>query len=158
MTHILIAAGQLLPAMRAEDVERVRQLESDLLSAPQPSLTTRHVLHGGMYSRTIHLPAGAVITGALVKVATTLIINGRVSVFIGSEVIELAGYNVIPASAGRKQAFLAHAEADLTMIFPTKSRTIQEAEDEFTDEAHLLLSRQQPEHDVFVIGEQACQE
>lgn len=148
-----------LPAMAPEDVDRVRQLETAQWRAPHAPLSTHHVLHGGVYARTIHLPAGAVITGALVKVATTLTIHGDVTVFIGDDTIRLQGYNVIPASAGRKQAFAAHADTHITMSFATNARTVQEAEDEFTDEAHLLLSRREPGHDVVIItGERTCQE
>ena len=37
------------------------------------------------------------------------------------------------------------------MMFATSAKTVEDAENEFTDEAHLLLSRQQPEHDTVVI-------
>lgn len=151
MLPAVIAPGGMLPAMGAEAVERVRQLETTLWRAPQSALTTHHVLHGGLYSRTVWLPAGAVITGALIKVATTLTINGDVTVFIGDETIELKGYNVIPARAGRKQAFVAHTDVNMTMTFASNARTVRDAEDEFTDEAHLLLSRQQTERDSIII-------
>lgn len=148
-----------LPAMTAAAVDKARQLETALWNAPHSPLKTHHVLHGGVYSRTIWLPEGAVITGALIKVPTTLTIDGDVLVFIGDDTIRLQGYNVIPASAGRKQAFIAHADTHMTMSFATGARTVQEAEEEFTDEAHLLLSRRQPEQDVVIItGERACQE
>lgn len=159
MIPAVIPAAGMLPAMSPAAVDKVRQLEVALWHAPHAPLKTHHVLHGGAYARTIWLPAGAVITGALIKVATTLTISGDVTVFIGEERVELQGYNVIPASAGRKQAFVAHTDTHMTMSFATGARTVQEAEDEFTDEAHLLLSRRQPEHDVVIItGEQACQE
>ena len=38
-------------------------------SCRQVPIETRHVLHAGMYARTICIPAGVLITGALVKVA-----------------------------------------------------------------------------------------
>jgi hypothetical protein len=159
MIPATIPAACVLPAMSAAAVDKVRQLEAAQWNAPHAPLKTHHVLHGGVYARTIWLPAGAVITGALIKVPTTLTISGDVTVFIGDETIKLAGYNVIPASARRKQAFVAHTDAHMTMSFATSARTVQEAEREFTDEAHLLLSRRQPEHDVVIItGEQACRE
>lgn len=151
MLPSVIAPGGMLPTMAADAVEKVRQLETVLWRAPQSALKTHHVLHGGLYSRTVWLPAGAVITGALIKVATTLTINGDVTVFIGEETIELKGYNVIPAGAGRKQAFVAHTDTNMTMTFASNARTVQDAEDEFTNEAHLLLSRQQTEQDSIII-------
>lgn len=157
MTLPAIPVRGMLPAMSPAAVDLARQLEVAMWQAPHEPLQTHHVLHGGVYHRTIRLPAGAVITGALIKVATTLAISGDVTVFIGEDTIQLEGYNVIPASAGRKQAFVAHTDTHMTMSFATSARTVQEAEDEFTDEAHLLLSRRQPEHDVVIItGELAC--
>lgn len=159
MLPAVIALGDMLPAMGADAIEKARRWETAVWRAPQSVLKTYHVLHGGLYSRTVWLPAGAVIAGALIKVATTLTINGDVTVFIGEDTIELKGYNVIPASAGRKQAFVAHTDTNMTMTFASNARTVQEAEDEFTDEAHLLLSRQQTEPDSIIItGELVCQE
>lgn len=137
--------------MTESAIEKVRRLESDLLMSEQPELRTHHTLHAGIYTRTILLRAGQTITGALIKVPTTLTICGDVTVFIGNDAVELSGYNVIPASAGRKQAFVAHSDVHMTMAFATRASTVREAEDEFTDEAHLLLSRQQPQHDSIVI-------
>lgn len=130
-----------LPAMAPDAVDKVRELENQLLQAPQVDIETRHVLHGGMYARTIRIPAGVMLTGALIKLPTVLVLSGRATVYIGDGTIELEGHHVIPASAGRKQAFLAHADTDLTMLFPTRATTIEEAEAEFTDEADRLMSR-----------------
>lgn len=150
------AVGDLrvtLPAMRPEAVARVRELEARVLEAPQTEIETWHVLHAGMYARTIRIPAGVVLTGALIKRATLLVFNGHASVFIGDDEIELAGHHVIPASAGRKQAFIAHADTDLTMLFPTTATTVEQAEAEFTDEAERLMSRHGVNH-VTITGEQ----
>lgn len=140
------------PAMSDEAVGKVRELEERALTAPQVEVETWHVLHAGMYARTIRIPAGVVLTGALIKRATLLVFHGHASVFIGDGEIELAGHHVIPASAGRKQAFIAHAVTDLTMLFPTTAATVEEAEAEFTDEADRLLSRHGVNH-ITITGE-----
>jgi hypothetical protein len=54
----------------------------------------------------------------------------------------LTGYHVLPASGRRKQAYVAHADTWLTMVFATSAQSVEEAEDEFTAEAHKLMSRQ----------------
>lgn len=130
-----------IPPMSAEDVERVRRLENQVLARPQVSLRTDHVLHAGMYARTVCLPPDTVLTGALIKIATTLVISGDVLVFTGGETRRLVGYHVLAAAASRKQAFIACAETHITMIFPTQATTVEEAEAEFTDEADRLMSR-----------------
>jgi hypothetical protein len=140
-----------LPPMSHAAIKKVRRFEADLLANPQPFLATHHTLHAGIYTRTVKLRAGSRLTGALIKIPTTLTLVGDVTVFVGDDTIELSGYNVLAASAGRKQAFVAHTDVALTMMFATQAKTIEEAENEFTDEAHLLLSRQQPEHDTVVI-------
>lgn len=130
-----------IPAMSSDAVAKVRELEGVLRELPQVEIATEHVLHSGMYARTIRMPAGIMLTGVFIVIPTLLIVNGHATAYIGGEAIDLVGHQVIPASAGRKQAFIAHADTDLTMVFATKAKTVEEAEAEFTDEAHLLFSR-----------------
>lgn len=135
-----------IPSMSAESIGKVRALENLLMTLPQADVLTSHVFHGGMYARTVCIPAGAVMTGALIKIDTLLIVCGDVTVFIGEEAIELRGHNVLAASAGRKQAFHAHTDTYLTMVFPSSAMSVADAEAEFTDEGHILLSRQNDNH------------
>lgn len=130
-----------IPAMSDVAIEKVRAVETAVLKMPQIDIGTYHVLHGGMYARTIMIPAGALITGALIKVATLLIINGHTKVFLDDETAEISGYHVLAASANRKQAFLALTDTWLTMIFKSDAKTHTQAENEFTDEGDLLMTR-----------------
>lgn len=141
---------RLVP-MAPEAIDKVRRLEANLKEMPQVAIRTEHLIHGGMYARTIRIPAGAVLTGALIKLATVLIVSGECTVFTGGDTLELRGYHVIPASAGRKQVFLAHVDTDLTMLFPSGAASVEQAEAEFTDEAHLLLSCQIADQDSITI-------
>jgi hypothetical protein len=143
MNAVTLSAPSL-PAMAAEDVAKVGRLEAHLRSLEQVEIETRHHFHAGMYARTVSIPAGVVITGALIRIPTLLVVSGFVSVFVGGDSFELRGYHVMPGSAGRKQVFYAHADTDLTMLFPTQATTVEEAEAEFTNETDLLISRQQP--------------
>lgn len=129
-----------LPPMSNEAISKVRELEAIILDMPQADLTTHHVFHGGMYARTIMIPAGVVLTGALIKISTMVIVCGDVTVYVGDKAMELYGYNVIPASAGRKQVFLAKSDTWVTMLFPTDAVTVAEAEAKFTDEIDILAS------------------
>jgi hypothetical protein len=105
-----------------------------------------------MYARSITIPAGVLLTGALIKRATLIIFNGDATVATGEESIRLTGYHVLPASAHRKQAFLAHADTQMTMLFPTQAKDVHAAEQEFTDEADQLFSRKW-ENVVRITGE-----
>lgn len=142
-----------LPAMTREAIECVRDLEEFSLQHPQVQIPTNHVLHGGMYARTISIPSGVMLTGVLIKIPTLLIFSGHATAYIGGESVELAGYHVLPGSAGRKQAFIAHANTDMTMVFPSQAKSIEEAEAEFTDEAHLLFSRISAKDTIIITGE-----
>ena len=127
--------------MSAEAIDKVRQLEAFTREFPQVEIATEHVLHGGMYARTICIPAGVVLTGVFIRVPTLLVFDGNATVNAGKDAVTLVGYHVLAASAHRRQAFLAHADTRLTMVFASQAKTVAEAEDEFTDEAHLLFSR-----------------
>jgi hypothetical protein len=123
-------------------IDTVRRLEAaSLADRPQVVLPVDHVLHAGLYARTVTLPASALITGVEIKIATLLIVQGDVVAYTGDGERRYTGYNVLTAAAGRKQAFYAFAETRLTMIFPTQAKTVAEAEAEFTDETHMLQSR-----------------
>lgn len=145
MNDLAIARG--IAPMSDQAIEAVRKLETEAMAKPQTPIATDHVLHGGMYARTIVIPAGVTLTGALIKIATILILNGDAIAYMerpdrkGGGAVRLTGYHVLPASARRKQAFVAQLDTYLTMIFPTGTKTVAEAEAEFTDEANLLFSR-----------------
>lgn len=131
-----------LPPTTPAALDVVRAIEERVLAAPQVEIETYHVLHAGVYSRTIMIPAGVVLTGALTKIPTTLTISGDVLVLLGdADQIHIAGYHVLAAAAGRKQAFIARADTWVTMSFKTAARTVEEAEAEFTDEHEHLMSR-----------------
>ena len=137
----LVLQTPSLPAMSDTAIEAVRELAGREMELPQVPLPTEHVLHGGLYCRTICMPAGTRVVGALIKIPTTVIVHGICTVWIGEESWYLSGYNVLQASAGRKQVFEASEETFITMLFPTAAKTTEEAEREFTDEFELLASR-----------------
>jgi hypothetical protein len=142
--------GSMTPAA----IDAVRQVEDVVLGLPQVSIFTDHVIHAGMYARTILVPADTVLTGALIKVATLLIVNGSALVYVGEQCMRIDGHAVLPASAGRKQAFVALADTYLTMVFPTTATTVEEAEQQFTDEADMLMSRRDPDSNrITITGE-----
>lgn len=131
-----------LPASTPVGIQAAQRVQEVLLALPQVAIATHHVLHAGVYSRTICIPAGTVLVGALIKVPTTLVVHGCASVLIGdAQERVLNGYHVLAASAGRKTSYIAHTDTHITMSFRTEARTVEEAEREFTDEADHLMSR-----------------
>lgn len=128
--------------MSLSQIDSIKAFEEYVLQFPQITIDTSHLFHAGTYTRTIFIPEGVVMTGALIKIPTTLIISGDVTVTVGDGSMRLSGYNVISASSGRKQAFHAHSDTHLSMIFATSCTTIEDAENEFTDESDRLQTRQ----------------
>lgn len=150
----VVAFSAKVPAMSQEAVGKLQAAQADLSHLPQEEVATHHVMHGGMYTRTIKVAKGVFIIGVLVKVPTTLIVNGDCTVNLGDQLVRLTGHCVIPASAHRKQAFMAHEDTYLTMTFATTATSIEQAEDEFTDEAATLLSRHPDSpNEIIVTGE-----
>jgi hypothetical protein len=141
----------VLPATQPEVLEAICALEKlSLEHCEQVEIPTAHLLHAGMYVRTIEIPPGIVLTGALMKRATALVVCGHAKMLAGAEWVELDGYSVIPACAGRKQVFESIERTWVTMFFPTQANTVEDAEREFTDDADRLLSRRQDANEVLI--------
>jgi hypothetical protein len=151
MAELALSATRIA-AMSPEAIDQVRRLESAALALPQVPIETTHVLHAGLYARTIRVPAGVLITGVLIKIATLVVIDGDVLMHVEDGPLRLQGHHVLPAAAGRKQAFLAQADTHITMIFATAARTVAEAEREFTDEGENLVSRHDPNR-IIITGD-----
>lgn len=133
----------LMP-MSTKEISLVQEAEAFIGSLPQITLTTEHILHAGVYSRTVLIQKGETIVGALIKRSTNLILSGHALIYLGETGgKEYKGYAVLTASAHRKQVFVALEDTYLTMSFATEATTIEQAEDEFTDEGKMLMSRQE---------------
>lgn len=151
----LVVIEPRIVAMEPSAISKVRLLETAARAQPQVSVQTDHVIHAGMYARTVFLAAGTMITGALVKRATLLIVAGEASIYVGTdEPLHVSGYAVLRAAAGRKQAIIAITHTYLTMLFPTEVRTVEDAEREFTDEPDILMSRLDPSSNHIRITEE----
>ena len=141
--NAIVPLLQVVPAMDARAIDRVRALEAAATALPQVEIRTFHAFHAGLYARTIFVPAGVAITGALIKIPTLVTVSGHALLYVGEgeKPREITVYNVMSAEAGRKQVFVAVGDIAITMSFATSATTVEQAEAEFTDEAHLLLSR-----------------
>ncbi len=133
-----------IPAMSAEAIDKAREMGGVVAAMPQVPIFTDHVLHAGLYARTIMIPKRIWLEGCLVKLPTLLIVHGEVEAYIGEDCIVLSGYAVLPASANRKQIFFARTDTWLTMAFKTQARDVGAAEREFTDDFALLGSHRDP--------------
>lgn len=121
--------------------EAVRELERHMMELPQVEVDTHHLVHGRMYARTILIPAGVMLTGALTNCDNICVVHGDITVTTDDGTHRLTGYHVLPAKAGFKRAGVAHADTYWTMLCHTDLVDVHEIEDEISDESHLLQSR-----------------
>jgi hypothetical protein len=134
-------------------IEKIRVFEATIRPHEHTlQVQMEHILHGGMYARTARIAAGMLITSVLIKIPTMLVVNGKCCVYAGDKWYTLEGYNAMPASAGRKQIYVTLGPTEITMIFPSDAKTVEEAEAQFTDEAEQLLSRRRDGDLITVTG------
>lgn len=150
--------ARVLPSvsLSANSPETLRALDEAaaiIARRQQLEAVTEHLIHGGMYARTMRLPEGAVIVGALIRVPTILVIQGSASLLAGDDWAHIDGYGVLAGSAYRKALIVARGPVEMTMLFPTQARTVEEAERELTDEHEKLMSRRSESNATVVTGE-----
>jgi len=126
---------------QTETNEKVLELEKIILETPQIILKTTNLIHGGIYARTVFIPAGLVATGVLSKIDNMCIVQGDITVTTKDGLKRFTGYNVIPAYSGAKRAAVTHADTYWTTLIHTNQTEVSAAEAEFTDEVDLLQTR-----------------
>jgi hypothetical protein len=117
-------------------------VEGMLAQRPQIALAAKHLVHGGLYARTVHIPAGTMLTGAMLNSDNICIVCGDITVTSGAEVVRLTGYHTIPACAGQKRVGFAHSDTWWTTLVATDSTDISAIEDAATSESDRLQTRQ----------------
>lgn len=129
------------PLAHMASPDAVRELERHMMELPQVEVDTHHLVHGRMYARTILIPAGVMLTGALTNCDNICVVHGDITVTTDDGTRRLTGYHVLPAKAGFKRAGVAHADTYWTMLCHTDLVDVHEIEDEISSEANLLQSR-----------------
>lgn len=128
----------VLPASTPANYQEIHSVGMAMREFPQVPFITDHKLHGGTYTRTVMLPNGTRFAGVLVKVASTLVIVGDVTVYANGMKYEFSGVNVLCGKANRIQAFIANSVCVLIMQCRCDAKTIEDAQKHFTDEYELL--------------------
>lgn len=121
--------------------ETVLAAEAALSQLPQVDLQTSHLVHGGMYARTIFVPAGVMLTGALIEQENICICHGDITVTTWDGPQRFTGFCVVPAAGRQKRVGYAHADTWWTAVFTTNLSDVSEIEASLTPEADRLQSR-----------------
>ena len=125
--------------------DSVVELEALISQAPQTQLVTEHALENGMYSRTIFIPAGCVLTGALHKTDHLNVVVGDILVTTDDGVKRITGHKVLQTKAGQKRAGFALMPTIWTTICRTEYKSLDDLvkiEDALVEGAQKLQSRQ----------------
>ena len=101
---------------------------------------TEQFIYGGIYTRTIFIPKGCAVLGALIKIPTTCVLHGDVLLSNGIDVVRSTGFACYKGIPHRRCFAYALEDTYFTTHNPTKATTIEEAEKEFTDEWYLLTT------------------
>lgn len=134
--------GHDLMASVGHDPAKVAELEAMILQRPdQLLLDAQHLVHAGMYARTMFIPAGVVLTGALVDADNVCVMQGDITVTTDEGAKRFTGFHVVPANAGHKRAGYAHADTWWTAFFRTDLQDVAAIEESITKEAARLMSR-----------------
>ena len=136
-----------------EALDWLDEVNSEILRYEQCPVHTQHLIHGGMYARTIVLEPDTKMVGSVITRPTILIVNGRASALSGDGRIELVGYSVLAGEAGRKQFFWTHSKVEMTMLVATSAKTVEDAENEVFGEADFLISRREGSESCIITGE-----
>ena len=143
MSTLAIASPTTIPAPSAHTLDQLTRLQTLMADLPEVPLPTEHLLHGGMYARTVRRDFDSVTIGSLINKATILIVNGPCSMLIGDKRVDLEGYNVLAGLPGRKSMSVTRGPVEMTMICPTSAVSVEEAENEIFAEADMLVSRRE---------------
>lgn len=128
----------------------VEKLERALLDAEAAGhgvkLDTWHHFADGLVARTIFIPAGTVLTGAMHRAESLNIASGDISVTTEHGVRRIVGYSVLPSLPGAKRAGIAHADTYWTTVHlnPGNERDIDKLEDALVFGAENLQRRRLP--------------
>lgn len=123
------------------DHSKIRRLEAILLRAPQVDMQTTHALSGGVYARTVFIPAGTVVTGATHKKDHICIIDGDVETILDGQPQRITGRVVINGTKGVKRAVYAHDDTLWTTVCATALTDMDAIEAELVEEPERLQTR-----------------
>lgn len=131
----------LVKALEVPSREQIQRLETAMLDMPQINLTTTHELSGGVYARTIFIPAGVTLTGAAHKKDHLNMMQGDITVWTEQGMKRLTGQHVIPTRAGCKRVGYAHADTTWTTICATDLLDVEAIEADLVEEPERLQTR-----------------
>lgn len=113
--------------------EKLQRLDEELLKYPQIDLPITHRYSRGVYSRTMYMPRGTILTGRIHKYSQiNILLRGEVSVLTEEGMVRVKAPFVVESPAGTKRAMYAHEESEWMTIMGTDITDPDQALDELT--------------------------
>lgn len=121
----------------------LKELETELLKLDQVEIPTDHQFMGGIYLRSISVPAGTLIIGKRHRYETcNMLLSGTMSVYIGEDqpTKMLIGPCIFRSDPGSKKMGYAHTDCVFMNLHPTDETDLEKIEARFIipEEEYLL--------------------
>ena len=113
----------------------IYRLEAELLKLPQVSMPVEHAFCAGLYARTMHIPAGTVLTGAIHREESFFLVRkGQLIVSTDNGPRTLAPGDMSVSKIGAKRAGITLTDVEVTTFHanPTNEHESQALWDLFT--------------------------
>lgn len=132
MSHV--AVQDVKPVVPVEHLP-IYRLEAELLKLPQVDMPVDHDFCNGLYARTMHIPAGTVLTGAIHKEESFFLVRkGELIVSTDNGPRKLSPGDMSVSKIGTKRAGIALTDVEVTTFHanPTNEQNPQALWDMFT--------------------------
>lgn len=132
MSHV--AVQDVKPVVPVEHLP-IYRLEAELLKLPQVDMPVDHDFCNGLYARTMHIPAGTVLTGAIHKEESFFLVRkGELIVSTDNGPRKLIPGDMSVSKIGTKRAGIALTDVEVTTFHanPTNEQNPQALWDMFT--------------------------
>ena len=133
----------IVPNGEVPTLDKIEAFNELLQQFHQEYLPVQHLVHGGMYARTIRVKAGMYAVGAMLNHDNISVMVGDCTCSTNDGMMRLTGFNVVPASAGVKRVGYFHSDTDWTMIMriPDGMRDVDEIEQYITCEYQKIQTQ-----------------
>lgn len=133
-------------AQRLAELTPEQRVEAFLLRCQQTDLNTQHFIVRSplgvvLYGRQITIPADTVLTGAPHKTDHLVTVCGDIAVSTDRGVRRITGQDTFVSAAGCKRIGVAFADTTWTTFHVVTADSIDQIEEELTDEFDMLQTR-----------------
>lgn len=132
---------ETLAVLSNPSAESIDRYESYLYKLAQVDFQTTHTISGGLYSRTIFIPAGVSLVGATHSKDHVNVMVGDITVTTDTGMKRITGFNVFPTKAGMRRVGYAHSDTYWTSVIRTDETELSKIEEDITPDSQKLQTR-----------------